>query len=203
MGSNSDFTKIYHKIILRSVHRVRKLMGDEVPEDAIAMSKERIQESYNQYREIIKKSMTGQRINRHKIASCICLAIIESRPFNRYFGEGEEVPASHYILNECLAVDASLALLLAYMKDDIKGIDSITELDFPEPAEHESPVDFTLIYLLMHLSKKEEMVTGICNEFTIGILSQIFFFIEEHNKNILSSNKMENGSHYTYREKNK
>lgn len=65
---------------------------------------------FEEYKEKTVKNMSGDRLDRHKLASCICGAIIEIKPLVGYKGA---VIARN--ANEILALHVGLNIIKAYM----------------------------------------------------------------------------------------
>lgn len=69
---------------------------------------------FEEYRVKTSQHMSSNRLDRHKLASCICGAIIEVQPLEGYLGA--EI---NKIANEILALHTGLSIVKLYMIDDL------------------------------------------------------------------------------------
>lgn len=77
---------------------------------------------YEEYKDKALKNMAGKRLDRHKLASCICGALIEVRPLVGFQGAVIKKRA-----NEILALHVGLNVIKAYMMYDF-----LDKLDVPQ-----------------------------------------------------------------------
>lgn len=106
---SETYTYLYHTIIEELLSQIvrsnpnyyvrRKIDNMDFP---IAL-----EHKFYEYRKRAQKNMSSQRLDRHKLASCICGAIIEIKPL---FGKGTAKNA-----NELLALRTGLSTVKAYM----------------------------------------------------------------------------------------
>lgn len=85
---------------------------------------------YEEYECRVSNKMSGSRLDRHKLASCICGAIIEIRPLCGF--NGFKIPED---ANEILALYVGLGVIKAFMMDE--ALEKI-------PAETKNEVRFYL-----------------------------------------------------------
>lgn len=85
-----------------------------------------IGKKFDEYKERASKNMNGKRLDRHKIASCICGAIIEAKPLQGFNGA---VIASN--ANEILALCVGVNVIKFYMMYDL-----LHNLDIPTSDKH-------------------------------------------------------------------
>ena len=73
-----------------------------------------IGQKFDQYRDRALKNMSGTRLDRHKLASCICGAIIEAQPLEGY--QGAKIAKN---ANEMLALFVGINVIKFYMMYDL------------------------------------------------------------------------------------
>ncbi len=106
---SETYTYLYHTIVEELLSQIvqnnhnyyvqRKIENLDFP---IALERK-----FKEYRHRAQQNMSSQRLDRHKLASCICGAIIETRPL---CGKGTAKNA-----NELLALRTGLSTVKAYM----------------------------------------------------------------------------------------
>lgn len=101
-------------------YSMRYITGSE--KTAIAMWKK-----FEEYRQKSSLNMSSNRLDRHKLASCICGAIIEVRPL-----EGKKGAVTKETANEILALYTGLSVVKLYMIDDLAK-----KLEIPEEEDNE------------------------------------------------------------------
>lgn len=158
----------------------------------------KIGEKFEQYRNKTSEHMHGSRLDRHKLASCICGAIIEVKPLIGY--GNANIPRN---TNEILALSAGANVIKYYMIYDFLNLQSLPDekkrnakkylkekfdIYFPTLSEnicdtHNYRQNFVdALYLSHHvcsITKKE------CFQYDIWAYSKIFYHLELYNKKYL------------------
>lgn len=101
-------------------YSMRYITGNE--KTAVAMGKK-----FDEYRKKSSLNMSSNRLDRHKLASCICGTIIEVRPL-----EGKKDVVIKETANEILALYTGLNVVKLYMIDDLAK-----DLKIPEDEDNE------------------------------------------------------------------
>ena len=123
-----------------------------------------MRDEYKVYATTIENSMDGNRLNRHKICACMCLAIMKVYPFSNETIDKQKHEPLFHVANEFLAIDVSMSLLFYYIKYHLSvesGVPfenlGMTKLHFPKPILHESPIINILVKILhtAHVRKSE------------------------------------------------
>lgn len=134
------------------------------------------------------KCIRSNRLDRHKIASCMCGAIIQAKPLTYHYNCKKPDTG----LNEILAIQAGLDILKMFMLDDYKMAD----------ARHQEiyksfPMRFPDIVVCDKNSYGNNLVSALsrtgkcykrnepCTKFDIWAYAKIFYHIELHNAPLL------------------
>lgn len=166
-----------------------KIGNDEMP---IAIWKK-----YEEYKKDALNKMSGQRLDRHKLASCICGAIIETRPLAGYNGAKIKKNA-----NEIFALYVGLNVIKFYMMQQLtKNIPLNTKngiihylkenfnMKFPTLSENICDTQeyrenlSNAIYWSHHFCHLKQ---DNCFHYDIWAYSKIFYHLEIYNKNNLN-----------------
>ena len=166
-----------------------------------------IYEKFEEYRKITAANMAGNRLDRHKLASCMCGTILELRPIVPYNGATPVKKA-----NEFVALSISLAILKHYMIDDliessIKSGKLTSEeekichnylasnfyINFPSAKENIRDLcEYNVIITnaLLFNNKECTYKSGKCLQYDVWAYSLLFYHLELYNRDILN-NKFE------------
>lgn len=154
-----------------------------------------IWKKFEEYECQASNKMSGSRLDRHKLASCICGAIIETRPLSGL--NGFKIPKD---ANEILALYAGLGVIKAFMMDevlekistDIKDevrlyLKNNYELHFPsiddnicDTQEYQKNLINALLWSHFNCTDSNKE----CYRYDIWAYSKIFYHLEMHNKSI-------------------
>lgn len=168
-------------------HKVDK---DEIP---IAIWKK-----FEKYKNNALKKMSGKRLDRHKLASCICGAIIEIKPLEGF--NGAEIRKN---ANEILALHVGLNVIKFYMmfeftkeftsqkrKNVIQYLKENFDIRFPglqenicDTQEYIENLSNALYWSHHYCSIKHDE----CFHYDIWAYSKIFYHLEIYNQNILKN----------------
>jgi len=154
-----------------------------------------IEEKFEKYKKNASKRMFGTRLDRHKLASCICGAIIEAKPLAGY--KGADIPQN---ANEMFALTVGSNVIKFYMMYDfLHKLDASPEekykireyikenfiIQYPSLNEnicdtHEYKQNIYNALLWSHpicnFTKKE------CFQYDIWAYSKIFYHLELYNR---------------------
>lgn len=157
-------------------------------------------EKFDAYRDRASEHMHGSRLDRHKLASCICGAIIESKPFIGYKAEKISKNA-----NEIFALFVGLNVIKLYMmydllykldKSSVKTEQILTELkenfEMHFPSLDENICDTqeyqkNLYNALYWSHSKCDILNKECFKYDIWAYSKIFYHLELYNKYYLQN----------------
>lgn len=162
----------------------------------------------NIYNEIWKKfeeykcnaieNMSGARLDRHKLASCLCAAIIEVKPLVGYKGAKIVKQA-----NEILALHVGINVIKFYMMYDFlheldissefqKELSTYLREQFNMQFPSENICDIqsyeeNILNALYWSHQKCDITNRECFRFDIWAYSKIFYHLELYNKDFLSN----------------
>lgn len=149
-----------------------------------------IGEKFEEYKDRATSNMSGKWLDRHKLASCICGAIIEVRPLTGYNGAVILKKA-----NEILALNVGMAVLKYYMMYDLscspdayEYLKEKFELRFPTLEENicDTQEYEKNLYNALYWSHKTCSITNKeCFCYDIWAYSKIFYHLERYNKEFL------------------
>lgn len=125
---------------------------------AIAMWKK-----FEEYRKKSSLNMSSSRLDRHKLASCICGTIIEVRPL-----EGKKNAEIYKTANEILALHTGLSVVKLYMIDDLAK-----ELKIPEEEDNEI-TNYMYKNFNMQLPSLEENICDV-QEYEKNLLNALYW----------------------------
>lgn len=150
---------------------------------------------FEEYKRKASGHMTRGRLDRHKLASCICGAIVEAQPLIGY--KGAKIPKN---ANEMLAIHAGIAVIKCYMiydycynaiisPDDrqemLRYLKDNFEMKFP--ALNENICD-TLAYhksianALYRCHSECQVLKRECFRYDIWAYAKIFYHLEVYNR---------------------
>ncbi len=151
---------------------------------------------FDEYKERASKNMNGRRLDRHKIASCICGAIIESKPLEGYRGAKIAANANEmlalcvginvikfYMMFELLHnLDISLAdkhKICEYLKENFEMTYPSVEDNICDTQEYQKNLHNALYWShsVCTVTDKE------CFKYDIWAYSKIFYHLELYNQN--------------------
>lgn len=153
-----------------------------------------IWKKFQQYEENASKNMSGIRLDRHKLASCICGAIIEIRPLTG--NKGKKIPEK---ANELLALYIGLNVIKVFMmfdilkeipleqKDDVKRYLK-NNFNMCLPPLNENICDTqeyrkNILNALYWSHSKCDILQKECFHFDIWAYANIFYHLELYNRN--------------------
>lgn len=154
-----------------------------------------IWDKYEEYRNKALEKMHGTRLDRHKLASCICGAIIEVRPLTSITGKIRRNA------NEILALEVGINVIKFYMMCELlyKMDDEVTKFStlrylkekftmrFPSVVcdDHDYKTNLQNSLLWSHhncdITKKE------CFHYDIWAYAKLFYHLELYNRDFLNS----------------
>lgn len=156
-----------------------------------------IWKKFEEYENQTREKMSGSRLDRHKLASCICGAIIKTRPLcglNNYTISKDA--------NEILALYVGLSVIKAFMMDDVLKIVSpnlkeevrvylINNYELQLPSIDDNICDTqgyqqNLINALLWSHSNCTFSKSECFRYDIWAYSKIFYHLEMYNKDILN-----------------
>ncbi len=154
-----------------------------------------IGQKFERFRQSSLKNMSGKRLDRHKLASCICGAVIEAKPLVGF--NHKKIPGN---TNEVLALYAGLTVIKYYMvydatnklntSDNIRknisnNLLEIFKINFPSADENicdTQDYQTNLINSLYWTHYKCDRVQIECFHFDVWAYSKIFYHLELYNK---------------------
>lgn len=163
---------------------------EEVPID--------IGKRFEEYKLRASKNMTGSRLDRHKLASCICGAIIETKPLVGYKGAVIVKNA-----NEIFALHVGLNVLKFYMMYDllyssgtlVENANNVKEylkecfnVQFPSLEDNVCDIqeyELNLYNALYWTHQKCDIINIECFQYDIWAYSKIFYHLELYNRDFL------------------
>lgn len=155
---------------------------------------------FEKYKNKALLNMSGERLDRHKLASCICGAVIEVRPLIGFKGATILKNA-----NEILALQVGLSVIKYYMvyefmqkadvpADEEKEIHeyliSRFEMQFPPPEENICDIQEyrdNLVNALYWSHDTCDMTHRECFHYDIWAYSKIFYHLELYNSKCLET----------------
>lgn len=201
-GSVSDtFKLLYHEIIEEYFSHIcdaninycikAEVEGKDIP---IAIS-----DKFDEFKDRAVINMSGEgRLDRHKLASCICGALIETSPLVGFHGAVIKKRA-----NETLAMHVGLSVIKAYMMYDFLDKLSVSSeekqeihcylhtnfvMQFPENICDNQKYEVNLENALFWSHFRCQYKTGECYRYDIWAYSKIFYHLELYNQdNLLKS----------------
>ncbi len=159
-----------------------------------------IGKKFEEYRYRTLENMSGTRLDRHKLASCICGAIIEVKPLVGFQGATIRRNA-----NEILALHVGLNLIKFYMMYSLVYHLNISlenknniilylkeNFDMHFPTYNENICDIqeyeeNLLNGLYWTHQKCEIARTECFHYDIWAYSKIFYHLELYNKNLIEN----------------
>ena len=167
-----------------------------------------IGDKFEEYKSRTTENMTGTRLDRHKLASCTCGAIIAAKPLVGF--KGAKIRKN---VNEIVALYAGLYVLKYYMLySSVEGLgmsDAIKarfieylrtnfHMKFPESKENicdEQDYFNNLVNSLYWSHQKCEISKKECFRFDVWAYSKIYYHLEKYNRDsfetVLSSFRTE------------
>lgn len=150
---------------------------------------------YNNYFEKAVYNMKGSRLDRHKLASCICGAIIKVRPLTGV--NGAAIPKN---ANELLALYTGLSVIKFYMFDDF--LDSLHnsedckaaireflaanfEIHYPDNTHDTQEYQKNLANALFWTHSICKKINKECFQYDLWAYAKIFHHLELYNMPIL------------------
>lgn len=167
---------------------MRYITGSE--KTAIVMEKK-----FDEYKKRTSLNLSSNRLDRHKLASCICGTIIEVRPL-----EGRKGTETKKAANEMLALYSALSVVKIYMIDDLAK-----KLGIPQ-EENGGAVSYMYENFEMLLPPLEENIRDVqnyernllnalywshseckrfkteCFQYDVWAYAKIFYHLERYNK---------------------
>lgn len=152
-----------------------------------------IWKKFQQYEETASTNMSGTRLDRHKLASCICGAIIQVRPIVGC--DGTEIPKK---VNELLALSIGLNVIKAFMMFEL--LDSLplehntdvkkylkTKFNMQLPSVEENICDIqeyrkNIVNALYRSHRKCNITQNECFRYDIWAYAKIFYHLEIYNQ---------------------
>lgn len=187
---SDTYKLLYHEIIEELFWHICKaninycikteFEGEEIP---FAISRK-----FDEYKDRAVKNMAGKRLDRHKLASCICGALIEIRPLVGY--NGAMIPKR---ANELLALHVGLNVIKAYMMHAfLNGVHASPEekqeihcylkenfdMQFPKNICDAQKYDVNLVNALYWSHFKCSHTPDECYRYDIWAYSKIFYHLE-------------------------
>lgn len=157
-----------------------------------------IWKKFETYKEIASQKMSGHRLDRHKLASCICAAIIEVKPLEGFNGAAIQKNA-----NEIFALYVGLNVIKFYMMYDltkemssqkrnavIRYLKEKFEIKFPTLNENICDTQeyrknlFNALYWSHHYC---DIKANECFHYDIWAYSKIFYHLELYNEEHLKN----------------
>lgn len=118
---------------------------------------------FEDYRTKTSQNMSSNRLDRHKLASCICGAIIKIQPLEGY--NGAEIKRT---ANEILALHTGLSIVKLYMIDDLAE-----KLEIP-PGVEDRMVSHMYKNFNMRLPSLEENICDV-QEYERNLLNALYW----------------------------
>jgi len=139
-----------------------------------------IYDAYNEQEQLFENNMKNPRLDRHKIAACLCIAVCVARPFDAPNEIKDDLSPR---ANEVLAVITALNILEKFICDDIKKEKKLYSansplIQFPELIKDEKANINGLISCLYFSHKLGSLPHP-------WWLSQIFYYIDNHSRNLI------------------
>lgn len=151
-----------------------------------------IGKKFEEYRNKALQCMVGNRLDRHKLASCICGAIIEVQPLAGY-GGAEIIKNA----NEIFAMYVGLNVVKLYMIYELLMREEVTQkeyldylkenFDMDSPSIEENVCDTknyreNMANALYRSHHNCDAAKKVCHHFDIWAYSKIFYHLEIFNK---------------------
>lgn len=191
---SDTFAKLYNYIILDLIYQIHDKNSNYVAQEHIGIDTlpVAIWKNYEKYLSMTTEKMASHRLDRHKLASCICGAIIETRPLTGL--HNTEIPKN---VNEVLAFMVGINVVKLFMirdfvnKPDIPSQNKISvqdyliknfEMQFPSNICDNQEYVYNMVNALYwsHFEcviKQEE-----CFPYDIWAYSKIFYHLELFNQ---------------------
>ncbi|MCL2204553.1 MAG: hypothetical protein FWB88_11520 [Defluviitaleaceae bacterium] len=168
-----DFS-VFNKHILEP--RVKEMLNTN---STIVLNNRRYKNTltyYNQYENTFNNCMNSPRLDRHKMAACMCLAVCKARPFGTL---NDTRTSLNQLANEYLALQVSIDILESFIRDDMvktnPGYSATPKISFPAPIQDEKSYESILVSCL-HYS---HMADNLPHPWW---LSQVFYFLEVYTR---------------------
>lgn len=191
---SSTFKKLYFNIIDDLLFQICKAKINYcIKADINGISTQiAIWQKFEEYRNKALKKMSGERLDRHKLASCICGAIIEIKPLIGY-NDATIVKNA----NEYLALHVGLNIIKYYMiyayienqplaldvKNNVKHyLLQNFEIQFPDNICDNQEYKANFANALYWSHEKCEISNKECFNYDIWAYSKIFFHLELYNR---------------------
>lgn len=154
-----------------------------------------IYDQYETYKVDALEHMAGDRLDRHKLASCICGAIVEVQPLTGY--NNAEIPKTS---NETLAFYVGMEVVKYYMiyeiwhdsKSPVYGNDKAKEyitknfsMQFPSNICDSQKYDINFANALYWSRQKRGALGDKCARFDTWAYAKLFFHLELHNRPLI------------------
>ncbi len=191
---STTYTYLYNSIIQDLLYQIcrhnqkycvrRKIEGCDFP---IALEKK-----FDEYRNKVRNNMSGTRLDRHKLASCICGAIIDIKPITGVGGQkiGKTV-------NEWFAMYVGVNVIKSYMvykllhnqgysqeiiNDAKEYLKNNFEIKFPPNICDTRKYSENLANALYQTHPFCKFIGKDCFQYDIWAYSKIFYHLELHNQ---------------------
>ncbi len=193
---SDTYKRLYHDIIEEIIcvicnSNINYTVPYEIDGDVLPIA---LWKKFEEYKEKALENMAGARLDRHKLASCICGAVLELKPLIGYNGAQILRDA-----NEKLALFVGLGVIKSYMMYDLakdkdqlsefkyfkNDLKKLFEIKFPDPVCDTQEYRKNLTNALYRTRKKCDIVGRSCLHYDIWIYAKIFYHLELHNKNII------------------
>lgn len=156
---------------------------------------QKIGELFEEYRRTAQENMVGHRLDRHKLASCICAAIIEAKPLTGFQGSSIVRNA-----NEILGLYTGLNVIKYYMLFDYLSPQTISQekkekmmkylkehFEMNTPSLSENICDTksyreNMANALYRSHHHCNLASKMCYHFDIWAYSKIFYHLELYNQ---------------------
>lgn len=154
-----------------------------------------ISNKFEEYRSKAVKKMQGGRLDRHKLASCICGAIVEVKPLVGYNGATILKKA-----NEIFALFVGINVIKMYMIYDlVEGLQVAPDkegeikdflrdnfqMNFPNNIRDTQEYRINLENALYWIRSECDIARVTCYKYDIWAYSNIFFHLEHYNQLLL------------------
>lgn len=199
---SKTYQKLYYEIIDELLFKIcdskiNYCVRKEVNHENVPVA---IWHKYETYRKQAVSNMYGERLDRHKLASCICGAIIEVKPLTGFNGAKIVKNA-----NEILGLTVGLNIIKYYMMHDLlKDVNLSTEekknalkylkthFDMQLPPLESNICDTqnyrkNITNALYWSHHKCEYLKGECFHYDVWAYAKIFYHLEKYNEELIKT----------------